>query len=75
MAQEFSDEQIRIELKRIVEDFHAATLGKLNDVVGEAERTKGATELQVQEIRNKIEACQADLSHRTQQIMKFIDRQ
>jgi hypothetical protein len=72
---EFSDERIRIELRRLVEDFEAATHSKLDDVVSEAERTEVATELHVRNIRDKIEASKVDLSHRVQQIMNFIDRQ
>ena len=75
MAQVFSDEQIRIELKRIVEDFQAATLSKLNDVVSEAERTEGVTELQVRNLRDKIEASKVKVADSIQQIMNFIDRQ
>ncbi|WP_324805950.1 hypothetical protein SH584_07380 [Sphingomonas sp. LY29] len=75
MAQEFSDEQIRIELKRMVEDFQSATLSELNDVVSQAEGTLGATEQQVGNVRDKIEAAKMDLSLRTRQIMDFIDRQ
>jgi len=75
MEQEFSDAQIRVELKRMVEEFHSETLKQLNDVVSEAERTEGATELQVRNIKDKIEVSKGDLSHRVQQMMNFIDRQ
>lgn len=72
---DFSDEQIRVELKRMVDAFHSTSLKEFGRVVIEVEEAEGATELQVRNIKDKLEASRADLLHRVQQMKDFIDRQ
>ncbi|HET7316772.1 MAG TPA: hypothetical protein VFI88_05040 [Sphingomicrobium sp.] len=74
MAEEFGDEQIRVELKRLVENFRATVLRKMKEIESEAEIADGAAELQVQKLRERLEESKADLSLRTKQMLHFIER-
>ena len=75
MAEEFDDKQIRIELKRLVEDLRAKLMRKLCEVESEAALTQDVTESQLRGLNEKVEQSKGEMSLRFQQMIDFIDRQ
>ena len=75
MPEEFGHDQIRIELKRLVEDLKFKMMRELVEVEEQAAKTQGVTAAQLDVLNEKMEESKNKASLRFQQMMDFIDRQ
>jgi hypothetical protein len=74
MMEQLDEEQIRLELKKLVEDLKSKMMQELCDVQSKAPLTQGVTESQLHSLNEKIEQSKGEASLRFQQMIDFIDR-
>ena len=78
MSDGFDDDQIRIELKRLVEDLRLRILQSLDEpetvMATNPDVASGATAQQLQSLRDGVEQAKEKATVRLQQMIDFIDR-
>lgn len=75
MSEDSGDEQIRIELKKLVGELKTQMMRELDDVEVKAASTQGVTADQLNGLNEKMKVSESKASLRFQRMIDLIDRQ